>query len=154
MKILLVIDDFPGAAEAALGLARDKGAELTALFVLDASWNDYLGSDWLSGSNSRGGFLEYVRDLEVKEESKAEAAFRTFAGPTPLHLEIPGRLGHGRGAQGGGRGLRPHRPVQPPAPGAEAVVRDGVGGRDPQGPLRRAPGPRPGPGPGLTTARS
>lgn len=89
MKILLVIDDFSGAAEAALGLARDKGVELTALFVLDASWNDYLGSDWLSGSNSRGGFLEYVRDLEVKEEGKAEAAFRAFAGPTPFTWKSP-----------------------------------------------------------------
>lgn len=89
MNILLVIDEYPGAAEAALGLARERGASLTALFVLDNTWNEYLGSDWLSGSNSRGGFLAWVRDQEFAAEEMAETLFRNLAGDTPFTWKSP-----------------------------------------------------------------
>ncbi|OFX18551.1 MAG: hypothetical protein A2V77_01820 [Anaeromyxobacter sp. RBG_16_69_14] len=82
MKILVALDDSVRTAQAALELARLEGAELTVLFVLDATWNVYLGHDFLSGSNARGGFLEWVRDEEVAEESRVEEAFRALAGDT------------------------------------------------------------------------
>ncbi len=64
MKILLALDDNPRATEEALRLARERGATLNALFVIDATWELFTGHDWLSGCNSRIGFLEYMHSLE------------------------------------------------------------------------------------------
>jgi nucleotide-binding universal stress UspA family protein len=61
----------------AITFAAEKQAQLTALFVLDTTWNDYTGHDWLSGSDSRADFLEYVRDDELVSEMDSIATFRT-----------------------------------------------------------------------------
>jgi nucleotide-binding universal stress UspA family protein len=84
VRILVALDDSVRAAQKALDLARLERAELTVLFVLDATWNVYLGHDFLSGSNARSGFLEWARDQEAAEESRIEAAFRALAGDTPF----------------------------------------------------------------------
>jgi nucleotide-binding universal stress UspA family protein len=60
----------------AIRFAAGKQASLTALFVLDATWNDYTGHDWLSGSGSRADFLEYARDNELKSEAESITTFR------------------------------------------------------------------------------
>lgn len=71
MKILLALDDNPHATDEALRIAREKGATLNALFVMDATWDVFTGHDWLSGCNSRIGFLEYMQDEEQKAAAKA-----------------------------------------------------------------------------------
>lgn len=84
MNVLLCLDDCREAQEEALRLVREQGAALTALFVLDATWNVYVGHDWLSGSDSRADFLEWIRDEEVKAAEAAFADFRTLAAGVPV----------------------------------------------------------------------
>lgn len=84
MKALLCLDDCRETQEEALRLVRNAGASLTVLFVLDATWNVYVGHDWLSGSDSRADFLEWMRDEEEKAAKAAFADFRTLAADTPF----------------------------------------------------------------------
>lgn len=67
MRVLLALDESTQAMDEAVRIARDTGASLTALFVLDTTWSDYIGHDWLSGSNSRGGYIEYAGKEDLKE---------------------------------------------------------------------------------------
>lgn len=76
MKILVAVDPSTQTMDEAINFAAEKQAHLTALFVLDATWNDYTGHDWLSGSGSRADFLEYARDDEFASEVETLAAFR------------------------------------------------------------------------------
>lgn len=76
MKILLALDPSTRTMDEAIKFAAEKEAALTALFVMDTTWNDYTGHDWLSGSDSRADFLEYVRDDEMVSEVDSLAAFR------------------------------------------------------------------------------
>jgi nucleotide-binding universal stress UspA family protein len=76
MKILLALDSSTQTMDEAIRIADQKQAGLTALFVLDTTWNDYTAHDWLSGSGSRADFLEYARDDELALETDSLAAFR------------------------------------------------------------------------------
>src|SRR3989338_8306921 len=76
MKILLALDPSTRTMDEAIKFAAEKEAALTALFVMDTTWNDYTGHDWLSGSDSRADFLEYVRDDEMVSEVDSLATFR------------------------------------------------------------------------------
>ncbi|WP_243368111.1 universal stress protein [Fundidesulfovibrio soli] len=67
MRILLALDESTRAIDEAVKLAAERGAGLTALFVQDATWHDYLGSDWLSGSNARGGYIEWAAEHDMRE---------------------------------------------------------------------------------------
>lgn len=82
MNILLALDDYRPTWEKALGLTRELKAELTVLFVMDNTWNVFVGHDWLSGSDSRADFLEWMRDEEVKASEAALKDFRILAGDT------------------------------------------------------------------------
>lgn len=84
MKILLALDDYEPTWRKALRLARERQAELTVLFVLDNTWNVFVGHDWLSGSDSRADFLEWMRDEEGKASNETMAAFRALAGDAPF----------------------------------------------------------------------
>lgn len=86
MKILLALDDNPRAVEQALLLARERGAILNALFVVDATWEMFIGHDWLSGCNARIGFLEYMLS---QEEEAAVLALKTYKEQV---AGIPGEL--------------------------------------------------------------
>lgn len=86
MKILLALDDNPRAVEQALLLARERGATLNALFVVDATWEMFIGHDWLSGCNARIGFLEYMLS---QEEEAAVLALKTYKEQV---AGIPGEL--------------------------------------------------------------
>lgn len=79
-KILLLLDEESPAAAEAVRIARESGAALTALFVLDSTWNDYVGHDWLSGSGSRADFIDYMQQEEEKSEAGAFARLRELAG--------------------------------------------------------------------------
>lgn len=83
MKILLALDDHERATTEALRIAREQGAELDALFVMDATWDVFTGHDWLSGCNSRIGFLEYMHDEEQKAATQAARNYLDLAGETP-----------------------------------------------------------------------
>ena len=76
MKILLALDPSTQTMDEAIKFAVEKQASLTALFVLDTTWNDYTGHDWLSGSGSRADFLEYARDDELVSEAALATTFR------------------------------------------------------------------------------
>lgn len=89
MKLLLALDDGPGAlraVEEAVRIAREKGATLNGLFVMDATWDVFTGHDWLSGCNSRIGFLEYMQGEEEKAAADTARAFVASRG------ELPGEL--------------------------------------------------------------
>lgn len=90
MKILLALDPSTRTMDEAIKFATEKQAQLTALFVLDTTWNDYTGHDWLSGSDSRADFLEYVRDDELVSEVDSLATFRTRC---PLDCDIKSATG-------------------------------------------------------------
>lgn len=79
MKILLALDSSEKAIDEAVELAREKNAHLTGVFVLDATWNEYIGHDWLSGSNARAGFLDYIKNEEELEARRAIEAFESRA---------------------------------------------------------------------------
>jgi nucleotide-binding universal stress UspA family protein len=74
----------------AIKIAIEKEASVTALFVLDNTWNDYTAHDWLSGSGSRADFLEYARDDEYVSEQDCAAAFRNRC---PFTCEIKSAVG-------------------------------------------------------------
>lgn len=86
MKILLALDDNPRALAKAQHLAREWGATLNVLFVIDATWEMFTGHDWLSGCNSRIGFLEYMLAQEEDAAVEAAKAYKEQAG------DIPGEL--------------------------------------------------------------
>ncbi|MDP2849260.1 MAG: universal stress protein [Humidesulfovibrio sp.] len=79
MKILLALDDSARAMDEAVRLASERGAGLTALFVLDTGWSVYIGSDFLLGSTARSKFLEYTRDDEYAQERATVEAFQKRA---------------------------------------------------------------------------
>ncbi len=81
MKILLALDPSTDTMDEAIRFSAEKQASLTALFVLDATWNDYTGHDWLSGSGSRADFLEYARDDELRSEADIITKFRRRCAP-------------------------------------------------------------------------
>ena len=76
MKILLALDDNPRSLAEALRLARERGATLNALFVIDSTWEMFTGHDWLSGCNSRIGFLEYMHTTEEETAAATAIAFK------------------------------------------------------------------------------
>lgn len=90
MKILLALDASTHTMDEAIKIAAEKGASLTALFVLDTTWNDYTAHDWLSGSGSRADFLEYARDDEFDSERDCAAAFRKRC---PVKCEVKSAVG-------------------------------------------------------------
>lgn len=91
-SILVVLDESRAVIETAVALARAHGARLTALFVLDTGWNQFTGSDWLSGSGSRADYLDYARDHEFLERDRVVAALGEIAGDLPVDLKIPAGL--------------------------------------------------------------
>lgn len=86
MKILLALDDNPRALAEALQLARERGATLNALFVIDSTWEMFTGHDWLSGCNSRIGFLEYMLTQDEEAAVKTAASYREQAAGVPGEL--------------------------------------------------------------------
>jgi len=88
MKILLALDDNPRAVHRALALARERGATLNALFVIDQTWDVFTGHDWLSGCNARIGFLEYMQSLEDQEAVTTAKLYREQAAAIPGELLI------------------------------------------------------------------
>lgn len=88
MKILLALDDNPRTVDRAVILAREWGATLNALFVIDETWDVFTGHDWLSGCNARIGFLEYMQTLEVREAATTATWYREQASDIPGELLI------------------------------------------------------------------
>lgn len=86
MKILLALDDNPRSLAEALRLARERGATLNALFVIDSTWEMFTGHDWLSGCNSRIGFLEYMHTTEEEAAVATAAAYKREAAGIPGEL--------------------------------------------------------------------
>jgi len=77
--VLLVLDESGRAIEEGLILARERGESATGLFVYERGWNVYIGHDWLSGSNARATFLEYVEEHERAAEAALESRFLAAA---------------------------------------------------------------------------
>lgn len=81
-RILVAVDGSPACAAAlghAVWLARQGDGALTGLFVLDADWADFIGSDWQSSSGARQGFLDYVGHEQEGQAQAARAQFETAA---------------------------------------------------------------------------
>lgn len=83
MKILLALDSSLRFMDEAVRLAREKQAHLTGLFIMDATWNEFIGHDWLSGSNARAGFLNYIQDEEKLEAQRVIMNFEEVAADVP-----------------------------------------------------------------------
>jgi hypothetical protein len=56
-----------GFVEAVMGRAKDMGAELRALYPVDARWFGFSGSDRLTGASSRAEFDAYMRSCLNEE---------------------------------------------------------------------------------------
>mgnify|MGYP000909599568 CR=1 FL=1 len=77
--VLVVLDESGRAIEEGLKLARERGESATGLFVYERGWNVYIGHDWLSGSNARATFLEYVEEHERAAEAALARRFLAVA---------------------------------------------------------------------------
>jgi nucleotide-binding universal stress UspA family protein len=73
--VLVVLDESGQAIARGVALARERGESVTGLFVYERGWNVYIGHDWLSGSNARATFLEYVEEHEKAAEAELKARF-------------------------------------------------------------------------------
>ena len=73
----------PAAVEQALRLARERGATLNALFVIDATWEMFTGHDWLSGCNARIGFLDYMLSQEEEAAVRRPSSTRSRLPASP-----------------------------------------------------------------------
>ena len=73
--VLVVLDESGKAIGQGLALARELGQRAVGLFVYERGWNVYIGHDWLSGSNARATFLEYVEEHEKAAEAELKARF-------------------------------------------------------------------------------
>jgi nucleotide-binding universal stress UspA family protein len=81
--VLVVLDESGRAIEEGVRLARERGEPVTGLFVYERGWNVYIGHDWLSGSNARATFLEYVEEHEQAAERDLRARFLAAADDVP-----------------------------------------------------------------------
>ncbi|WP_243358851.1 universal stress protein [Fundidesulfovibrio terrae] len=88
MAVLLALDESAQAMDEALRIARERGEALTALFVQDATWHDYLGSDWLSGSNSRGGYIEWAAGHDIRESEEVPRLLLEKAGDQNVAVKV------------------------------------------------------------------
>ena len=89
MRVLLAVDSASQRATlTALDVARRYEASLTVLFVLDATWNVYVGHDWLSGSGSRADFLDWIKEEESRAADIAFEEVRTLAGEQPFETKV------------------------------------------------------------------
>lgn len=88
MKILLALDDNSRSVDQAIRLARERGATLNGLFVIDATWDVFTGHDWLSGCNARIGFLEYMQSLETSQAAASAKLFQERAAGIPGELLV------------------------------------------------------------------
>ncbi|GFK93220.1 hypothetical protein NNJEOMEG_01051 [Fundidesulfovibrio magnetotacticus] len=88
MRVLLALDESTQAMDEAVRLCRERGAALTALFVLDGNWSDYTGHDWLSGSTVRGAYIEYAGQEDIKDSERLAAELRARAGDLPLEVKL------------------------------------------------------------------
>lgn len=85
MKILLALDSSTHAMDVAIKIALEKEATLTGLFVMDTTWNDYTGHDWLSGSGSQADFLKYTHDCQLVSGIDS---FNTFIERCPFECNM------------------------------------------------------------------
>lgn len=67
------------AAEQAANLARQSGAALTGVFVLDGNWPDFIGNDWQSSKGARQGFLDYIQKEQEEQAAAARSQFEAAA---------------------------------------------------------------------------
>lgn len=84
--ILVAVDGTEAAQPAldhAVALARQSGAALTGLFVIDTEWHDFIGNDWQSARNARQGFLDHVREEQEQQARAAREQFERCAGDLP-----------------------------------------------------------------------
>lgn len=82
-RIVAVIDGTAAsqpAADAVAALARQFGAELVGVFVIDGGWPDYIGNDWQSAAGARQGFLDYMRSEQETQAARARDQFGAVAG--------------------------------------------------------------------------
>lgn len=83
MGNIVVAVDGSEASQAALDhaveLARQRGAALTGLFVIDSEWPDFIGHDWQSSYQARQEFLDYVH---AEQQQQADVAARQFMAAT------------------------------------------------------------------------
>lgn len=85
-RILVAVDGSPASApavERAVWLARQGGAALTGLFVLDSGWADFIGNDWQSSSGARQGFLDHVGREQLEQAQAARLQFELAAEGLP-----------------------------------------------------------------------
>lgn len=93
MRILLALDDSGRAMEEAVRLARERGADLTALFVQDSTWGVYIGHDGLCGSHARQDFLDYIGEQEEDSRLACLKMLRERAGDLPCAVKaVTGRV--------------------------------------------------------------
>ena len=88
MRILLALDASSGAIDEAVRLASERGAGLTALFVTEAGWETYIGSDWQSSAKAWDGFLDSIRAGEDQAAKEAADALRERLCGFPCDLKV------------------------------------------------------------------
>ena len=78
-RIAVTVDgtsECESALQRAVDMARLQGAALTGVFVVDSAWADFIGNDWQSSRNARQGFLDYMREEQLRQAAMAEEQFR------------------------------------------------------------------------------
>lgn len=86
MRIAVTVDGTSASSavlQRAVATARESGASLVGVFVIDAGWADFIGNDWQSSRNARQGFLDYVREEQHRYADAARAQFDAATGDLP-----------------------------------------------------------------------
>ena len=76
--IVVAVDGTEASREAldhAAHLARQDGAVLTGVFVVDSQWDDFIGHDWQNTERTRRGFLDYIRREQDSQAREARGQF-------------------------------------------------------------------------------
>lgn len=119
MRYLMPLN-FSPTLEEALSHAKERGASITGLWVIDTRWPDLIGDEWLVRESVRQRFFSYLTKQERDEGEKTLRKFQERAGEAGIEssihseagdpVEVVRRLSHHYDAillpQGGGRDIR------------------------------------------------
>lgn len=123
-QILLIIDGSAAARQAAdmaVELALLWGAPLRAAYILDESWSNILGDEWMSSSKTRTQFYDWLEDGLVRQAGDAlESTARRAADAGIEEVQTEIVAGPTEKVMAGLVGSRPTRLLVLPHPDATA----------------------------------
>ncbi|WP_445349456.1 universal stress protein [Desulforudis sp. DRI-14] len=95
-SILLITDGSPSgvlAEDAAVDLARRYEGRIRAVYILDQSWQNLLGDEWMNTSETRMTFFRYLEDALYSRASEVLKCFTRKAEKAQVSCTAEVRVG-------------------------------------------------------------